>query len=136
MGGSDAVTWELREKEISAVSALGAAERYEYFVKKVADEQRLWSLWKDGWVLATDDAGREVVPVWPHQDYASLCANGEWSGHVAKEIDLDAWMDRWLPGIGRDNRLVAIFPTPDDKGAVVDSQRLSADLEEELENYA
>lgn len=134
MGDTD-VAWELREKEMSAVSALGAAERYTYFVKKVADEKRMWSLWKDGWVLAADDAGHQVVPVWPHQNYAAMCANGEWSGYTAKEIELGAWIERWLPGIERDNRLVAIFPTPDDKGAVVDSKRLAADLEQELENY-
>jgi hypothetical protein len=105
-------------------------------VKRVADEDRLWSLWKDGWVLAADDAGHQVVPVWPHQNYASMCANGKWSGHSVKEIDLDAWMECLLPGIARDNRLVAVFPTPENKGAVVDAGRLAADLEEELKNYA
>jgi hypothetical protein len=129
------VAWEPREKEMSAVNKLGAADRYAYFVKKVADENRLWSLWKDGWALAADEAGHQVVPVWPHQNYAVACARGDWSEHVAKEIDLDAWMERWLPGIEKDSRLIAIFPTPDDKGAVVGSKRLAGDLEEEIANY-
>lgn len=129
------MAWELREMEMAAVSALGAAERYTYFVKKVADESRLWSLWNDGWILAADDSGHQIVPVWPHQNFAALCANDEWSGYTAKEIDLETWMERWLPGIEGDNRLIAIFPTPDDKGIVVDSKYLAADLEEELERY-
>lgn len=129
------MAWQLSEKEMLAVLALGAAERYAYFIKKATDESRLWSLWKDGWALAADDTGHQVVPVWPHQNYATICASGEWLGHVAKEIDLNTWLERWLPGIKSDNRFVAIFPTPDDRGAVVDSVRLSADLKEELENY-
>jgi Protein of unknown function (DUF2750) len=134
MKGTD-VAWKLREIEMSSVTALCAADRYAYFVKKVADENRLWSLWKDGWVLALDEAGRQVIPVWPHQNYAVACSSGDWSGHTAKEIDLDVWIKRWLPGIKKDNRLIAVFPTPDDKGAVVESGRIGADLEEEMSNY-
>lgn len=129
------MVWKLHEKEMSSVIALSAADRYAYFVKKVADENRLWSLWKDGWALAADDAGHQVIPVWPHENYAAACSSGDWAGHIAKEIDLDVWIERWLPGIEKDNRLIAIFPTPDDKGAVVESGRLSADLEEETSNY-
>jgi len=130
------MAWQLGEKEVLAVSALEGPERYAYFVKRVADEQRLWSLWNDGWVLAKDDAGRELVPVWPHQDYAALCAKGEWADHTPKEINLDAWIERWLPGIEGDNRLVAVFPTDENQGVVVDSRRLTSDLEQELEKYA
>jgi len=129
------MTWVLGDKEVAAVFALGTAQRYEYFVKKVVDEESLWSLWQDGWVLAADASGRQLIPVWPHQKYAELCANGEWSGSAAKEIDLDAWMKRWLPGMAKDSRLVAVFPAPSDKGAVVDPNRLTTDLERELEKY-
>jgi Protein of unknown function (DUF2750) len=129
------MAWQLVEKEMLAISALEPVERYAYFVKRVTDEQRLWSLWNDGWVLATDDAGRELVPVWPHQYYANRCAEGEWSGSIPKEIGLDSWMERWLPGIDRDSRRIAIFPTSESKGVVVSAERLTFDLEEELENY-
>ncbi|MFQ6048379.1 MAG: DUF2750 domain-containing protein [Phycisphaerae bacterium] len=49
--------------------------------------------------LASDDAGRKLVPVWPHEKFAVVCANGIWAGYQAKAIDLDAWLERWIPGI-------------------------------------
>jgi hypothetical protein len=129
------MVWVLREPEKAAISSQDGVARYKYFIKKVADENQLWSLWKDGWVLAEDDKGRLVVPVWPHAQFAEMCASGDWIDHEARPIEMDAWLDRWLPGILSDNRLIAVFPTANDKGVVVGSEQLAADLRGELQNY-
>lgn len=55
--------------------------------------------------------------------------------HEPRQIELEVWLDRWLPGIQQDGRLIAIFPTADDKGVVVAPERLANDLEIELQNY-
>ena len=127
--------WVLRESEKQAVTSLDGPNRYDYFIKKAADENRVWSLWKDGWVLAEDNNGQKVVPVWPHAKFAEMCATGDWLGHEARPIEMQVWLDRWLPGISRDGRLIAVFPTKNDKGVVVESLRLAADLGDELQNY-
>lgn len=129
------MAWVLKEKEKSTVSALDGPARYDYFVRRTADENRVWSLWSQGWVLAGESNGRQVVPVWPHAQFAEMCAQGVWVGHEAREIEMDAWLNRWLPGIKRDDRLIAVFPTADDKGVVVESERLAFDLANELQNY-
>jgi hypothetical protein len=130
------MTWIPGDKEVKSVLALDSAKRYGYCVKKAADEERLWSLrQEDGWALASDDAGRELVPVWPHEKFALLCANGTWAGYQAKAIDLDAWLERWIPGIEKDARLIAVFPTPQHKGMAVGPRRFEADLCEELSQY-
>jgi hypothetical protein len=65
----------MHDKEFESVLALSGSERYAYFVKRVADWAELWSLkTEDGWVLAGDDAGHELVPIWPHQRFAMACA--------------------------------------------------------------
>jgi len=128
--------WILNEQEIQAVLSLRASERYEYFIKKVADEQQLWSLRTlEGWVLAEDSEGRQVVPVWPHKLFAQLCATGMWTDCEAAVIELDVWLQRWIPGMDTDGRSVAVIPTPDDRGVVVDPTRLEAELLEELSQY-
>lgn len=127
--------WILRDEEKEAVSALDGPSRYDYFVKKVADENCVWSLWKDGWALAEDPCGCPVVPVWPHAKFAEMCAKESWMAHEPRQIELEVWLDRWLPGIQQDGRLIAIFPTADDKGVVVAPERLANDLEIELQNY-
>lgn len=129
------MVWYPSEDELKAVQQLDAQGRYEYLLKKVADQEAIWSLWSNGWALAGDNAGQEAVPVWPHPAYAAACAKDKWQGFEPKQIELDAWMQRWLPGIKRDGRLVAVFPSPDDKGVVVGADFLAQDLNEELEKY-
>lgn len=126
----------VNDKELSAVISLTASERYSYLVKKVADAERLWSLGDaSGWVLMSDDQGKELVPVWPHERYAEACATGTWAGAVPQPIELLKWMENWLPGLVRDGRQVAAFPTPENKGMVVSPSQMKDDLEEELLNY-
>jgi hypothetical protein len=129
------MSWTPTEKEIQSLISLPGEKRYEYLIKKVADQQEIWSLWQDGWALACDDTGHELVPVWPHSKYAELCATGQWTGYVAKKIDLTAWLERWISGIEKDKRLVAVFPTLSDKGMAVEPRRLESDLREELSQY-
>jgi len=127
--------WLINDKEYASVLSLPAPKRYEYFVKKVADRGEMWSLWSTaGWVLAGDESGNEAVPVWPHARFARAFAVGEWTGE-ARAIELGAWMERWTPGMLKDHRLVAVFPTSGSKGMIIPPERLRDDLEKELSLY-
>jgi hypothetical protein len=128
--------WAMHDKEFESVLSLSGSERYAYFVKKAADWEEIWSLkTEDGWVLAGDDQGNELVPIWPHQRFAIACATGNWRGSEPAPIELSVYLERWIPGMLRDRRLAAVFPTPTDKGVVVTPERLREDLEAELSLY-
>jgi hypothetical protein len=102
----------------------------------VADWEVLWCLAEGGeWVLSADDEGNEIIPVWPHQRFAGVCADGEWDVHDPRPIALSSWMDRWLPGIQREKRLVSVFPVlrAEDRGMVVCPDRFRDDLQAELD---
>lgn len=129
------VVWAPTEREIASALTLDAADRYAHFIKRVADCEVVWCLWRDGWVLAGDSSHRQLVPVWPHEHYAAVCAQGGWAGYAPRAIELDAWMARWLPGIAGDGRSIAVFPTPEDVGIEVLPDRLLCDLNNELANY-
>jgi hypothetical protein len=129
------MSWYPSDKEIKTVSAISPERRYEHFIKKVADNQEVWSLKNaDGWVLASQD-DIEVIPVWPHARYAEVSAEDAWANTEAAVITLDEWLDKWLPGIRRDGRLLAVFPTPTSKGFIVPSEAMKEDLEAEIEEY-
>ena len=34
----------------------------------------------------------EVFPVWPAQEYAALCATGDWKGYLRQAISLDSFV--------------------------------------------
>lgn len=110
--------------------------RYEYSIKKIADQECVWSLANDdGWALAGDDTGQECVPIWPHAEYATACAVDVWSGHEPKPIAFEAWLARWTPGMERDGRQIAVFPTTGQRGVVTPPGRFADDLRAELAKY-
>lgn len=129
------MTWNINGKEFESVSHLRPEKRYEYFIKKVADWQEIWSLWKDGWVLMGDESQTEVIPVWPHPIFAEASATGEWLGYTPKKIPLEEWLTKWTPGMEKDHRMIAVFPVTTGKATTATPSKLKSDLEEELAKY-
>ena len=125
--------WQMKNEEFNAVITLPAPKRYSYFVKKVADWEQVWILGaEDNTVIVTDNLGRELIPFWPHPRFAQACAVGPRSGEKASTIEVHLWLEYWVPGMIRDKRLAAIFPTPMGQGVPIAVERLKVDLEEEL----
>jgi hypothetical protein len=130
------MSWNMSDDEFHSVVRLPGPGRYSYFVKKVADWEDIWSLRNaDGYVLARDPDGTELVPVWPHPRLAEACARGEWENCEPVAIPLETWTARWIPGMEKDGRKVAVFPTPEDKGVVATPRQLLDDLHAECKRY-
>ncbi|MFT9078179.1 DUF2750 domain-containing protein [Ethanoligenens sp.] len=126
----------MNQQEIEAVLKTPAQKRYEYFIKKVSDYQEVYGLLnKDGWVEVSDDNGITLIPFWPHKEYAELCATGVWSDCHPELVHLNAFIDKWLPGMKKDHIMPCVFLTPSDQGVVVSCEKLIDDLAEELGNY-
>ena len=79
--------------------------------------------------------GRCEFPVWPHARYAAACAAGPWHGATPNSIDIDEWVDAWLPKLGEDGLRVAVFQTQADQGVGVSPERLKRDLDDELATF-
>ena len=104
--------WKIHDKEYASVVALPDFDRYTYMCAKFGDWREIWSRRNaNGWTLAGDDRW-EGVPVWPHPRFAEACASGSWQGYTPASIALHDWMNKWLPGMERDNRYVAAFVLP------------------------
>lgn len=127
---------KLSDQEYEAVLKLDGPARYDHLIKRIADSEELFSL-RDGsgWFLAGADDGRDLHPVWPHPRYAAACAIGNWAGAQATAIPIDEWLDSWLPRMEADGRAVAAFPTPANRGPVVEPSQMREDLETELSRY-
>lgn len=111
------MTLRISQQEFDAVRQLPAHKRLEYLVKRVIDQRAIWGLRSaDGWIVGSDDAGREVFPVWPHPRYAEASAIGAWAGTEPGRIALSDWLGAWTKGLASDHRLVAVFrPTRETK---------------------
>jgi Protein of unknown function (DUF2750) len=122
-------------KRIEAVLALPGIKRFEHFIKVVADTQEVWGLYQDGWALAATDDGKSVFPLWPAEEYAQLCAVGEWDGQTPRAITLSEFTEELLPNLKRDGVLPCVFFTPTSKGVTPSVDELMSALQAELRNY-
>lgn len=130
------MSYNVSQQEFLAVEALPGPQRYEYFLNKVVDWEELWSVGDAlGWALMADDAGTQLVPIWPARRFAAAYCVGEWSDRSPREIPLVEWFAKWLPGIEGDNRKIAVFPTVTNKGVIVSPGQMDDDLHRALLAY-
>ena len=124
----------MHKKEVETVFRLPVNKRYEYFIKKVADFEEVWGLYHEGWAMTKDDNGNLMMPFWPKEEFAQLCAVGEWENYIPESIDLDEFIEEWIPGLKGDGFKPSIFWNNDD-AVLVELDKLLYDLQAELEKY-
>lgn len=130
------MTLEINDQQFENINALPAAERYEHWIKRVADQGDLWSLWdKDSWAMVETASGRKAMPVWSHSRYATAYATGHLANCQPKRILLESWMKEWLHDLGQRGVDVAIFPVLSSPGIVAPPQRVKDDLEYEMSKF-
>lgn len=110
------MTWEIHKKEFENVLKMNGPERYDYFIRKVADWEEVWGLKaEDGWAMVGDPNSNECIPFWPHPEYAIVCAEGEWKDYIPEAIKIDTFMQKWLVGMSDDGIKAAVFQLPQNK---------------------
>ena len=131
-------TWEMNDEEFRAVSALPPGERYNHFVKRVADWEWVWALEQadgKGLVQAVDDDGVSYLAVWPHPRYAEACAVGDSRGTAPAAIEVHDWAVEILPRLADEGTRLVVFETPGQQGFIVPPEGMKEDIESELSLY-
>lgn len=120
---------------MEAVLALHPNEKFEHFIKTVADREEVWGLYCDGWALARTAEGELVFPLWPAPEYAAGCATGDWSGYAPRMISLDEFIGVLLPKLKTDRVLPGLFFVPSGSGLTPPIDELLEALKSELSKY-
>ncbi len=126
----------LHPKEIEAVLQQKAPLRYQYFMKRVADFEVMYSLQdEDGdWVMADLD-GSGLFCVWPFPEFATACAIEGWEGSKVIPIDLAMYQEQIVPMIQEEGLLLNVFSSPTATGFIVNAAEFARDLNTELAHY-
>lgn len=124
------MSWELEDGEAAQILALPADGRALAFSQLAADWEEVWGL-KDanGWIVAKDT---DALALWPHPEFAQACAQGPWEGALPERLALDELLEELLPLLEEDGLRVAVFPTPEDPGALLAPEEVRNLLETEL----
>ncbi|MEO7211547.1 DUF2750 domain-containing protein [Mucilaginibacter sp.] len=129
---------KVSDKEIKAVSKLGAFERYQYFIKRVADSETMYSLiGEDGNFALADVENTVLFSVWSAPEFALACAEGEgiWKNFSVKEILMEEFEDNIINEIEKNKWLINVFAIKNTSGFIVDLNELAKDLNEERKKY-
>ena len=119
-------------RQLQAVIMLPGPQRYEYFVKRVAETGVVWSLYRQGWALARKEDGTLVFPLWPDSEFAQVCADYEWTGYVPQSFALDELMTELLPQLEQDGIVTGVFYTPGARDVMPTAGLLRTDLKDEI----
>ncbi|MET0404942.1 MAG: DUF2750 domain-containing protein [Cystobacter sp.] len=115
---------EQNQERMEAVLRLPAVRRYAYFLQRVMESGEVWGLDGEGWALALDDSGRDVLPLWPAPEFAQLCATRLWSGFKPRAIPLQELLESVLPQLEQEGMPVGIFFTPQGQGHPASAREL------------
>lgn len=87
--------------------------RYAYTVNRIREAGLIWLLnSEDGWVLGADPEERQVIPVWPSCELASIHATQDWNHAYPESLTLDRWLSSATPKIKAAGIIVGVFPVP------------------------
>jgi hypothetical protein len=120
----------LTDKEMAEVSSLAPDQRYQHFIDLATDQGSIWSLQDaDGWCTVANEKDQTCFPVWPHARYASAWAIDEFAACVPTEIPVEEWLGQLHKAAINCRWKIAVFPTSEDPGVLVDPNRFAAALE-------
>ncbi len=119
-------------RQLQAVVMLPGPQRYEYFIRRVVDTGVVWSLYRNGWALASKADGTMVLPLWPDSEFAAICADYEWTGYAPQSFALAELVDELLPQLARDGVATGVFYTPGARDVMPTANLLRKDLQDAL----
>lgn len=114
---------------LSELQSLSAEKRYAYLVKHVCEHKKIWILTDEHGCVMLSTEDEDCVPIWPSEEAANAWATGEWQSCEPSAVDLQAWMQRWTPGLIDDEVEIAVFPNPGEDGLIVSPEEFHDELE-------
>lgn len=126
----------MNTKKIESIIQLPAGKRYEYFIRKSADFQQIWSLRNsEGWLLLGGATSAKLIPLWPEKMFAEYCNKINNTGCRAESIGLNEFLTNMSKALIRDIIQLAIFPNQNMSAPIMEIGKVCQDLIEESAQY-
>ena len=127
--------YKINSQEINSVLNLSNLERFKHFVKRSCDWEEIWALKNEsGWVTSESE-GRKCLAVWPNPVYAEFFIKGDWENTKPELIELNNFIENWVPGMVQDGIYLGVFPNLEFDAIVISADLILPEIKQELENY-
>lgn len=120
----------LSEKQLTEFAKMSAEERVEYLLDSVNKTQQLWGLCgADGWTMLESD-GVACLPLWPHAEIANLWKDKKSITSEPTLIELDTFMNVWIPGLAKNQTSLLLSPANSDSDIVMTTEEFLLSIKE------
>ncbi|MBB1487113.1 DUF2750 domain-containing protein [Oceanospirillum sediminis] len=106
-------------------------DNHALFVEEIRFNGELWSLESDdGWVVVDSEEfeDTDVMPFWSDKDDAEAHCVGEWSDYQVSKIEIEEFVQEWLPELDEDGVLVGTNWNSELEGLEVEPKSLAENL--------
>ncbi|WP_066439796.1 DUF2750 domain-containing protein [Chryseobacterium sp. CCH4-E10] len=124
----------MNPKEKENILKLEPFKRYQYFIKKIADFEELWTIIDENGDYAIsqiDDV--EFISFWSAEEFIASNLDNGWENCKPLKITLEDLEENIFDVIAAENYLINIFPINGRSGFIVSLDEFTRDLQEELD---
>lgn len=112
-------------------------ENFDRLIVECLEQGCIWGL-QDGtenWALvgSTDHDDIDVIPFWSSKSLAEALCSGDWGVYKPVAIDIEEFLDDWLPGMHGDVLLVGVNWDVDLEGMEIEPLDLLEEFEAEFD---
>jgi len=126
---------KITKGEIEGVSRLDAFNRYKYFIKRIVDFKKIYTLIDNGDLAVAEVKGQKVISVWSAKEFAELCIIEEWTNYKVEQINLNTFLKDYSKLVKENGYLINVFSIESKSGFVVEWDELTRDINEEKKSY-
>jgi hypothetical protein len=120
--------------ELLELDSYDANERLHFFLTRTIESEEVWGLSNpSGWVMKDSD-DQTILPAWPYEQMAKICAVNEWQNYKPGAVSLEHFVYTLLPVMVEQNIKVEILPTTNQPGNLLDAEELASIFEGMLES--
>jgi hypothetical protein len=113
-----------------------SSENLDRFVIEAIESSCIWGLQgPDGWALCASEKyeGSDVMPLWSREDFARVHCVDDWHAYAPIAIELEEFLEDWLPGMHEDVLLVGVNWNLELEGEEMEPLDLLEEFEQELQ---
>lgn len=113
-----------------------SGENLDRFVVETIENNCVWGLQgPEGWALCASEKyeSSNVMPLWSREEFARIHCQDDWKDYAPMLIELEEFLEDWLPGMHEDVLLVGVNWDEELEGEEMEPLDLLEEFEQELQ---
>ena len=109
-----------------------AIDQYRTFMEGIVQQGKVYALYQEGWALCSTPSGQQTLAIWQSKSLAQLLQKGNWENYRVEEIALIQFVEKMIPFIRENGKILSINLTPEGQNVLVSGDKFLIDLKKYL----